>query len=210
MRCVNCGADLPEQGAVCPDCGQPILRVAAPVAAVLTAPGPDRADQTALEEPSEPLESPAAREQKVVYAGFWLRLLAYLIDSVVLAVPAAMVLTLVGPSLGVRVPLPLVPRDPATLHGLYQLDVILLGIAWLYFALLESSPWQATLGKRMLGLIVTDLDGKPISFTRASMRFFGKLISSMTLLIGYFMAAFTRRRQALHDILASCLVIRKV
>jgi uncharacterized RDD family membrane protein YckC len=200
MRCVNCSGDLPEQGAFCPGCGQPVLRVAVPVATTLTAPSPDRT----------PPPKPPVAGRSVVYAGLWLRLVAYLIDSVVLAVPAALLLTIVGPSLGVRVPLPLVPRDPATLHGLYQLDFILLGVAWLYFALLESSPWQATLGKRMLGLVVTDLDGKRISFTRASMRFFGKLISSMTLLIGYFMVGFTRRKQALHDILASCLVIRKV
>ena len=81
---------------------------------------------------------------------------------------------------------------------------------WLYYAFLESSSWQGTLGKKALGLEVTDLQGRRISFARASGRFFGKFISVMILLIGFIMAGFTARKQALHDILAGCLVIRKV
>jgi len=79
-------------------------------------------------------------------------------------------------------------------------------IPWLYTALQECSASQATLGKRLLNLKVTDLDGRRISFARASGRFFGSLIPSFG--IGYCMALFTRRKQALHDIMAGCLVIR--
>ncbi len=80
---------------------------------------------------------------------------------------------------------------------------------WLYFALMESSPRQATLGKQALGIMVTDLAGQRISFARATGRFFAKILSGLILWIGYVMAAFTERKQALHDLLASCLVVAK-
>jgi uncharacterized RDD family membrane protein YckC len=81
---------------------------------------------------------------------------------------------------------------------------------WIYYAALESSSWQATLGKKILGLRVTDLAGNRISFARASGRFFGMILSSMILGIGFLMAGFTARKQALHDILAGCLVLRQL
>jgi uncharacterized RDD family membrane protein YckC len=80
---------------------------------------------------------------------------------------------------------------------------------WLYYAIFESSSWQATLGKKALGLEVTDLAGNRISFGRATGRFFAKIISTLILFIGYIMAGFTEKKQALHDILAGTLVIRK-
>jgi uncharacterized RDD family membrane protein YckC len=81
---------------------------------------------------------------------------------------------------------------------------------WLYYTLLESSVWQGTLGKKALGLEVTDLGGRRVSFGRATGRFFARIISGLTLGIGFIMAGFTERKQALHDIIAGCLVIRKV
>ena len=83
-------------------------------------------------------------------------------------------------------------------------------LKWLYYALLESSSWQATLGKKALGLEVTDLEGRRISFGRASGRFFGKIISAIILYIGFLMAGFTEKKQALHDMMAGTLVIRKM
>lgn len=80
-------------------------------------------------------------------------------------------------------------------------------VPWLYSALQESSPAQATLGKRAMGIKVTDLYGNRISFMRATGRHFGKLLSLATLFIGYLMQQFTSRRQALHDIMAGCLVV---
>jgi uncharacterized RDD family membrane protein YckC len=78
----------------------------------------------------------------------------------------------------------------------------------LYFPLMESSKWQATLGKRAVGIIVTDLDGNKISVGRAFGRFFGKIVSAIILYIGFIMAGFTERKQGLHDIMASTLVIK--
>lgn len=80
---------------------------------------------------------------------------------------------------------------------------------WLYHTLMESSRYQATLGKLAMGSIVTDLNGQRISFGRANGRFFGKWVSGAIFNIGFLMAAFTEKKQALHDILASTLVIQK-
>jgi len=83
-------------------------------------------------------------------------------------------------------------------------------VRWLYYAFSESSSWQATLGKKMLNLTVTDTDGQPISFARASGRYFSRFITSLIpLAIGYILAGFTEKKQAIHDMIASCLVLRK-
>jgi uncharacterized RDD family membrane protein YckC len=84
--------------------------------------------------------------------------------------------------------------------------VSLLG-AWLYESLLESSSWQGSVGKKLLGLRVTDMDGYRISFGRATGRHFGKILSGMICLIGFFMIAFTEKQQGLHDLLAGTLVL---
>jgi len=81
---------------------------------------------------------------------------------------------------------------------------------WLYFAYLESGEKQATWGKQAMNIYVTDLAGNRLSFGRASLRYFGKIISGLIpLFIGYIMAGFTERKQALHDMIASTLVLRK-
>jgi uncharacterized RDD family membrane protein YckC len=77
---------------------------------------------------------------------------------------------------------------------------------WLYTVIQECSSARATLGKRLVGIQVADLEGKPVSFGRASGRFFGRLIP--TLGIGYCTILFTRRKQALHDLISGCVVIR--
>src|SRR6185503_12528829 len=84
--------------------------------------------------------------------------------------------------------------------------VVIFG-GWLYQTLMESSKLQATLGKMALGLRVTDLDGNRISWGRANARYFASILSMMTLYIGYIMAAFTQKKQALHDMVAGTLVL---
>jgi uncharacterized RDD family membrane protein YckC len=81
---------------------------------------------------------------------------------------------------------------------------------WLYVATSESSSAQSTLGKRALRLRVTDMAGRRISFGRATGRNFAKVLSALTLLVGFVMAAFTSRRQALHDLVAETVVLRDV
>jgi uncharacterized RDD family membrane protein YckC len=74
---------------------------------------------------------------------------------------------------------------------------------------MESSPQQATLGKMALGLKVTDLQGERLSFARATGRYFGKIVSSLILFVGFMMAGWTEKKQALHDIMAGTLVVKK-
>lgn len=120
------------------------------------------------------------------YAGFWMRVGAYFVDLVVLFIPL-FILTLI-PILGII--------------------TNIVGI-WLYFALQESSERQATIGKRALNIYVTDLQGQRLSFGQATGRHFGKILSALVLGIGYMMAGFTEKKQALHDMLAGTLVRRR-
>ena len=143
-----------------------------------------------------------------VYAGFWRRFWALLIDTIilnlVLAAMAVPVLLWSGISLDSDVTDLSEWSDRAGAIA-YAADLLL----WLlYYALMESSPLQATLGKMALSIRVTDLAGQRISFLRAIGRNLAKIISGAILLIGYIMAAFTERKQALHEIIAQCLVVR--
>ena len=80
-------------------------------------------------------------------------------------------------------------------------------MTWLYFALCESSAWQATVGKWVLGIRVTDLHGNRISIARALGRYPAKLLSYLILCIGFMMVAWTQRKQGLHDMIAGTLVL---
>jgi uncharacterized RDD family membrane protein YckC len=86
---------------------------------------------------------------------------------------------------------------------------VFLAIQTLYYSLMESSNHQASIGKIVLGLKVTDLNGNKIDFTKALVRNLSKIISSLILMIGYLMAAFTDKKQALHDMVANTLVVKK-
>jgi len=78
----------------------------------------------------------------------------------------------------------------------------------LYFALMESSSLQATIGKLVVGLRVTDIEGRRLTFSRATARTFAKFLSSMTAGVGYLLCGFTTKKQALHDLVANSLVLR--
>jgi uncharacterized RDD family membrane protein YckC len=78
----------------------------------------------------------------------------------------------------------------------------------IYYTIFECTK-QATPGKMCLGLEVTDIDGKKLGFWRALARNLGKYLSGLPLYFGYLMAGFTQRKQALHDKMARCLVVRK-
>lgn len=140
------------------------------------------------------------------YAGFWLRFLAFLIDYVILFLIGSLFLMIIN------YPMPTDAEPSFFLFG--QAFAIInnpfsLIIYWLYFALMENSSQQATIGKMIMGIKVTDFQGKRIGFGKATGRHFGKIISSVILGIGYLMAGFTQKKQALHDQLANCLVLLK-
>ena len=211
--CPNCGAKLQyPEAEICPTCG---VRIKPP--------------------PTPPGD---------LYPSFWTRVIAYLIDVLILAIPSAIiVLLLTGGSFldamnpfsdmtntfsmnsilsGTMIPSGSNPSDLASLFGpdlgslfssllfaIREATVIVLAIQWAYFAYMESSPWQATLGKAALGLIVIDGEGHRISFLRATGRWLGKLLCWDTFGIGFYIIGFTEKRQGLHDLIAGTFVTYK-
>lgn len=136
------------------------------------------------------------------YAGFWKRFLALIVDILVFLVVGFVVglaLGLSGMGGGLE--------DVAADEGMNNLIGLLIG--WLYFALMESSSFQGTLGKMALGIKVTDLAGNRVGFGKATVRHFSKIASTLLLLVGYIMVAFTGKKQGLHDMLAGCLVVNR-
>jgi uncharacterized RDD family membrane protein YckC len=210
MYCSKCGANVSEGAAFCSTCGQPMATtppVPPPSAApILTAP-------PAYAPPAQTSwQAPIARP--VAYAGFWLRFVAWFIDRIVLQFAGSIITLPFAASMGIRELMRSHPSSPEDFIPLFEnmrkFFLIILVLEWLYYALLESSAWQATLGKKALGLEVTDLAGARITFGRATGRYFARYISFFTIGIGYIMAGLTEKKQALHDMIAGTLVIRKL
>jgi len=159
----------------------------------------------------------------VAYAGFWLRVVASILDGLIIGLPVTIVAMIVVLSSGfgsfIR-HLPDSPPDPGEALGQAIGAAFFVGIgilllvfflgSWLYYALFESSSWQATPGKKVLNIFVTDTNGAPVSFGRATGRYFAKFITELIpLKVGYMLAGLTERKQALHDMIASTLVLRR-
>jgi len=215
VYCSKCGATLSADAAFCGSCGNAVLRAAAPPAAQPIPPVyPGVPARTPYADPAG-----LAVSRGSVYAGFWLRFVAHLIDSLIIGAAALLLFVpfifLTGLSANFETMSHLHGQlNPALVGGFIAMILVFAAIAvvgqWLYFAYLESGEKQATWGKQVLGIYVTDLLGNPVTFGRASGRFFAKIVSGMIpLAIGYIMAGFTERKQALHDMIASCLVLRK-
>ena len=149
-----------------------------------------------------------AAETALRYAGFWRRFLAFLLDFIVTSLIGFAANSVMRVSAGLSTT-PVWDYPPGA-SFLYKILESLVGIViyWVYFAALESSTQQATLGKMAIGIRVTDINGRRISFGRATGRHFGKIVSAILLLVGFVMAAFTRRKQALHDLMAGTLVVK--
>lgn len=172
MHCTQCGTANAGNSLFCVQCG-----VALQSGAVVSAPAPK------------------------IYAGFWIRVGAYLIDYVILTIAGFIAMFLLGLALGMFAGV----SSAGSSIGLFLAWLL---FPWLYSALFECGPRQATLGKQAVNLKVTDLEGKRISFGRATGRYFAEWITGLTLGIGYVMTAFTARRQSLHDMIASTVVVR--
>ncbi len=156
-----------------------------------------------------PATYPAA--QFVQYAGFWIRVVAAIVDFFVVRVvlfPVKAMFGLGGLALGgfdmhsYRHGMAL----PYFIFGSGVIALLTIGAGWIYEALMESSTYQATLGKMIFGLKVTDLYGNRIDFARATGRHFAKILSGLALCIGFIMGGFTERKQGLHDMIAGTLV----
>lgn len=178
MRCPSCYKPIADDDRTCPSCG------------------------TSLSLWNPPAGNPATRAfaaGEVTYAGFWKRFAAYVVDSLILGIATIIVV----------VPLALATGfDEAKVKEYEGLINLVSFVAYLlYFALMESSERQATLGKQLLGIRVSRLDGERLTLARAIGRYAAKLLSFITLLIGFIMAGFTARKQALHDLVADTVVV---
>lgn len=163
----------------------------------------------------------------MIYSGFWRRFGAFMIDFVILSAAGAVVAMVVYLPLGAA---PMVwgqnvgtvtvtgaggagpaPGPPAAILSIaWMLNWLLnTAIAWLYEALMTSSRHRGTLGKLVFGVEVVRPNGEPLTFARASGRHFAKWISYYTLLVGYIIAAFTLKKQGLHDFICDTVVIKK-
>jgi uncharacterized RDD family membrane protein YckC len=139
------------------------------------------------------------------YAGFWRRVAASLIDSVIILMfscPLGIVLGIALAFTGINPDSPEAPAFNLLINGMSLL------IDWLFYSLFESSSWQATPGKKLLQLKVTDLNGNRIGFGKATGRYFAKILSGLILGIGFIMVAFTEKKQGLHDMMAGTLVVK--
>ena len=152
------------------------------------------------------------------YAGFWKRLLAYLIDAIVLYIPNQLIMNAMGTEAAqTRLTEALQAAAgnlTATLDAyshfysdISTANLVTTVVAWLYFAFCESSAWQGTIGKLALGIRVTDLHGARISLPRALGRYPAKFFSAIIFCIGFLMIGWTQRKQGLHDMICSTLVL---
>jgi uncharacterized RDD family membrane protein YckC len=200
VYCSKCGAPMADGAAFCSTCGQAFSNaVALPRTPMMNVPA----------------VAPAPR---VEYAGFWLRFVAYLIDGVVISLGLVLILIPLIFLTGLGALLSQIhPQDELNDAGVLLIIGVIflfltvgLAVTWLYHALMESSEWQATVGKKALGLVVTDMAGRRVSFGRATGRHFAKIVTNMVpAFIGYIMAGFTEKKQALHDMMAGCLILRR-
>ncbi|HTV57340.1 MAG TPA: RDD family protein [Verrucomicrobiae bacterium] len=216
MFCSKCGGNVAEGAVFCAQCGQPVAAAAAPAPSYAPPPAPA---VPSYSPPQYPPSQYAPAAQQVFYAGFWLRVVAAIIDGIIIGIPSAILFLLLFAS---ALPELMHNQDnPAALMFTFFPRFLLLVViyiigAWLYWAKMESSPWQATLGKKALGLYVTDLRGRPVSFGQASGRFWAgrglgmvPYLGGLYFLISCICAGLTERKQAIHDMISSCLVLRK-
>jgi uncharacterized RDD family membrane protein YckC len=193
--CSKCGASNSAGAQFCSRCGAPL------------APLPAAASATAASTPGAAYGSAAGYASAGVgYGGFWIRVVATIVDAILVRVvlsPFGLVFGGLGlAGMGMHRP----ANVGFWLFGGGVMAMLGVGANWLYEAFMESSSYQATLGKMIFGMKVTDLYGNRISFGRATGRHFAKYISGFVLGIGFIMVGFTERKQGLHDIIAGTLV----
>ncbi len=202
MFCPKCGKETDASGKFCQWCGTDIEAIA-PKAMMKT-------------EPEEEEEETTTGN----YAGLGRRFFAFVIDAIVLLILMTIAATFFGLVQGVKyfyyLTVQRAPISALTEAGTSEaaftpiiaaLGVLLIIIPWFYFAGFECLRGQATPGKTLLRIVVTDKDGTRITFARATLRHFFKYISALIIFIGFIMIGLTKKRQGLHDRIAGCLVL---
>jgi len=185
MFCPQCGANNSQEAKFCASCGAQLALAADP----------------AIKQPANSATTPK-------FAGFWLRTLAAVIDGVLCQLATFIIMLPFGFVLDASM---------AGRSSLSESDIVaaeFLGVVlsvlpqWLWFTIPESSKWQATIGKKIVGLKVTDENGERIGFGKANGRYWSKILSALILFVGFVMVAFTEKKQGLHDKIAGTLVVK--
>jgi len=210
--CNKCGAQNSAGAQFCNRCGASTSPTPSAVSTAASQPSasPNFASSNTA---SSPYAGSATAYQAVApiagvgYGGFWIRVVAAIIDAIILRVVVAPVGMIFG-GLGMAGMMSGIPHRGLRFLGGGITIILLIFGSWLYEAFMESSSYQATLGKMIFGMKVTDLNGNRISFERATGRHFAKWLSTMIFGIGYIMVGFTEGKQGLHDLLAGTLVRR--
>jgi uncharacterized RDD family membrane protein YckC len=201
MKCTKCNLEVPASYMKCPNCGQGFHGNSSPSSFDLmnqkSTTGSQNSGSTINSASNSQAQSTISMTN--IYASFLSRFLAMIVDGCIVIVP----LVILGGLMGVW---GMLWNDDESLTAI-KIQLVTLIFSFIYEAIFLSSSWMATPGKRLLGIKVTDIGGQQISFWRGMGRSASKLVSSI-FLIGYIMAAFTKNKQALHDLMASTLVIK--
>ncbi|MCX6684288.1 MAG: RDD family protein [Methanoregula sp.] len=199
MFCPKCGKETDALGKFCQWCGADIVSI-----------------------PATPIATPEEDEVSDVgvYAGLGRRLIAFVVDAILILLMGIVVITFFSLTNGIRYVYYLsVQRaaidslteagtvDAALSPIIAALGMLIIIIPWLYFAGFESSRSQATPGKLLMRVVVTDLEGNKPTFARVTLRHFAKFISALIIFLGFLMIGLTKKRQGLHDKIAGCLVL---
>jgi uncharacterized RDD family membrane protein YckC len=199
MFCPKCGKETDASGKFCQWCGSDIESV-----------------------PAKPVIVPEEVEGPEVglYAGLGRRFIAFIVDAVIILLIGIVTITFFSMTNGVKYAYYIVVQrapiseltEAGTLDAALGPIIAALGmsfiiIPWLYFAGFESARSQATPGKVLMHIMVTDMEGNKPTFARATLRHFGKFISALPIFIGFLMIGLTKKRQGLHDKIGSCLVL---
>jgi uncharacterized RDD family membrane protein YckC len=192
--CSSCGNPALPDGKFCLFCGD------------VLAESPEKTSTIADRSNPKP---EAATPEPPEYAGFWLRVWAGTIDVCIEVMGSLLFSVLVYYSilLFADKSFGLTHATAAYVSGIAAIAFLSVG-AWLYSAFSESSDHRATLGKRIVGLQVVTASGDRLTFGQATVRHFMKFLSLFTATVGFMMAGWTKRRQALHDMPSDSVVIR--
>jgi uncharacterized RDD family membrane protein YckC len=199
MFCPKCGKETDASGKFCQWCGADIASI-----------------------PANPVVTPEEEEGPDigVYAGLGRRFVAFLVDFIVILLFDLVAMTVLGLTRGIQnsyfyfvqhVPVEQLTTE-ATMGAflgsvIAAYGVVLIIIPWLFFAGFESSRSQATPGKLLMHIVVTDMTGNKPTFARVTLRHFAKFVSALIIFIGFLMIGLTQKRQGLHDKIAGCLVL---
>ena len=199
MFCPKCGKETDASGKFCQWCGADIVII------------PEKPVSTAEEDDGADIG---------VYAGLGRRLIAFIVDAILILLFDLVAATVLGLTRGIQNSIYYfvqhVPAEQLTIEGtmgallasiIASYGVLLIIIPWLYYAGFESSRSQATPGKLLMRIVVTDMCGNKPTFARVTLRHFAKIISIIIIFIGFLMIGLTRKRQGLHDRIAGCLVL---